>query len=59
MIEDLAIMNKKTLSDEEKEKYSKEILTNEEIKKLKAMMAKSEDNSVKIEDDFVVETICQ
>lgn len=36
-----------TLTNEEKEKYSKEILTDEEIKKLKAMMANSEDNFCK------------
>ena len=42
-----------TLTNEEKEKYSKEILTDEEIKKLKAMMANSEGNSADVEDDFV------
>ena len=36
-----------TLTNEEKEKYSKEILTDEEIKKLKAMMTNSEDNFCK------------
>ena len=44
--------SKEILTDEEKEKYSKEILTDEEIKKLKAIMTNPEGNSVDIEDDF-------
>lgn len=54
---DNLLKNSFTLTNEEKEKYSKEILTNEEIEKLKAMMTNPEDNSVDVEDDFVVETI--
>lgn len=49
---DNLLKNSFTLTDEEKEKYSKEILTDEEIKKLKAIMTNSEGNSVDIEDDF-------
>jgi hypothetical protein len=48
--------NSFTLTNEEKEKYSKEILTDEEIKKLKAIMANPENNFIEVEDDFVVET---
>ena len=54
---DNLLKNSFTLTNEEKEKYSKEILTDEEIEKLKIMMAKPEDNSVNVENDFVVETI--
>lgn len=54
---DNLLKNSFTLTNEEKEKYSKEVLTDEEIKKLKIMMAKPEDNSVNVENDFVVETI--
>ena len=49
---DNLLKNSFTLTDEEKEKYSKEILTDEEIKKLKAIMTNPEGNSVDIEDDF-------
>ena len=54
---DNLLKNSFTLTNEEKEKYSKEILTDEEIEKLKIMMVKPEDNSVNVENDFVVETI--
>jgi hypothetical protein len=55
---DNLLKNSFTLTDEEKEKYSKEVLTDEEIEKLKIMMAKPEDYSVNVENDFVVvETI--
>lgn len=49
---DNLLKNSFTLTDEEKEKYSKEILTDEEIKKLKAIITNPEGNSVDIEDDF-------
>lgn len=54
---DNLLKNSFTLTDEEKEKYSKEILTNEEIKKLKAMMTNSEDSFIEVEDDFIMGTI--
>lgn len=54
---DNLLKNSFTLTNEEKEKYSKEILTDEEIKKLKAIMANTEDNFVDVEDDFIMETI--
>lgn len=54
---DNLLKNSFTLTNKEKEKYSKEILTDEEIEKLKAMMTNPEDNSVDVEDDFVEETI--
>lgn len=54
---DNLLKNSFTLTNEEKEKYSKEVLTNEEIEKLNIMMAKPEDNSVNVENDFGVETI--
>ena len=50
---DNLLKNSFTLTDEEKEKCSKEILTDEEIKKLKAIMINPEGNSVDIEDDFL------
>ena len=55
-IDDL-LKNSFTLTDEEKEKYSKEILTDEEIEKLKVIMANPENNFVDVEDDFIMETI--
>ena len=54
---DNLLKNSFTLTNEEKEKYSKEILTDEEIKKLKAIMANTEDSFVDVEDDFIMETI--
>jgi len=53
---DNLLKNSFTLTNEEKEKYSKEVLTDEEIEKLKTIMVKPEDNSVNVENDFVVET---
>lgn len=50
---DNLLKNSFTLTNEEKEKYSKEILTDEEIKKLKAIMANPENNFIEVEDDFV------
>lgn len=50
---DNLLKNSFTLTDEEKEKCSKEILIDEEIKKLKAIMINPEGNSVDIEDDFL------
>ena len=52
---DNLLKNSFTLTDEEKEKekYSKEILTDEEIKKLKAIMTNPEGNSVGVGDDFL------
>ena len=50
---DNLLKNSFILTDEEKEKCSKEILTDEEIKKLKAIMTNPEGNSVDIEDDFL------
>ena len=52
---DNLLKNSFTLTDEEKEKYSKEILTDEEIMKLKAMMTNPEDNFVDVENDFTEE----
>ena len=51
---DNLLKNSFALTNEEKEKYSKEILTDEEIKKLKAIMTNPESNSVGVEDDFVL-----
>jgi len=50
---DNLLKNSFTLTNEEKEKYSKEILTDEEIKKLKAIMANPENNFIEVGDDFV------
>ena len=50
---DNLLKNSFTLTDEEKEKYSTEILTDEEIEKLKAIMANPENNFIEVEDDFV------
>ena len=50
---DNLLKNSFTLTDEEKEKYSKEILTDEEIETLKAIMANPENNFIEVEDDFV------
>lgn len=52
---DNLLKNSFTLTNEEKEKYSKETLTDEEIKKLKTMMTNPEDNFVDVENDFTEE----